>query len=183
MYKFNNRLLRKSAIIAACAVLCLSAAACGKGGEDKENSTGSTNIDTTTVPLNEDEKELLDAVNDDIHVVTDDNYINTLVELTSHTDEFSGQIYQIEGVYTKDGDIPYISRNLVNNGEKTPLGLPLVYMTKDLPTSTWVRVTGIVNEGEVGGENQTVFEVLSIESLPEAGEAELPWNGKFEHNH
>lgn len=168
-------------LIAVSAMLCFSMAACSKKDDKKKSEKTTTN--TYKVSLNEDEEELLDAVNDDIHVVTDDDYIDTLVELISHTDTFSGQIYQIEGTFTNDGDVPYVSRELVSDGDKAVLGLPLMYLTKDMGMSTWVRVTGIINEGEVGGESQTVLEVIAIESIPETGQAQLPWEGNFEHHH
>ena len=180
MLKAKNKLLRKSILIAVSAVLCFSMAACSKKETGKNEKTTKN---TYQIPLNEDEKELLDAVDEDIHVVTDDNYIDTLVELISHTDEYSGQIYQIEGTFTNDGEVPYVSRELVSDEEKAVLGLPLMYLTKDMQLSTWVRVTGIVNEGEVGGESQTVLEVIAIESIPETGQAQLPWEGNFEHHH
>ncbi|MDO4344895.1 MAG: hypothetical protein Q4C50_08850 [Eubacteriales bacterium] len=129
------------------------------------------------VSLTEDEEELLEMMKDDIIVVTDEDYAETVQELASHTGEFNGQVYQIEGVFTVDGEEMRVSRTLVNGDEETECGLPLIYVEKDLKPESWIRVTGIVNEGEVGKETMNVLEVVAVEALAEAGNASLEWDG------
>ena len=176
MLRMKHAMRKNFLLIIVCVMICSLMASCSsaeKKGKTNENC----------IPLNEEEKQLLDAVNEDIKEVTDENYIETLVELISHTEEFSGQLYQMEGMYVLDDGIPYLSRDLVNGGEVTALALPLVYMTKEMTMGAWVKVTGIINEGEIEGEKRTVLEVIAIESLPETGQAELQWDGKFKHQH
>lgn len=135
------------------------------------------------VPLSKDEEELIEMVEDDMNIVTDDSYVDTVGELLYHTDQFSGQIYQLEGVYSVEEDQAYLSRTLINGEEKTICSIPLKYLQKDIEPNSWIRVTGIINQGEVDGENKTVLEVVAIEALAKQGKAELSWNGSFEHQH
>lgn len=166
-------MFKKVISIAMSTVLMFSVAVCGSAEE-------------AAVTLTEDEAEVLELMGEDIIVVTDEDYAETVDELANHTGEFNGKVYQFEGVYSVDDSaeepVPGVSRTLVNGDEETVCGLPLVYQEKEIEAGSWVRVTGIVNEGEINGENMNVLEVVAIEVLAEEGNAELEWEGSA-HEH
>lgn len=143
---------------------------------DKENPAGAEQ------GLTDEEKEILEMMGEDIIIVSEEEYASVVSELQFHTGEFNGKVYQFEGVFTADGDTSRISRTLVHDGEKTECGLPLAYLTKEIESGSWVRVTGIVNAGEADGETKNVLEVVAIEVLAEEGKAELEWDGAA-HQH
>lgn len=120
------------------------------------------------------DEELLEVLRDEIHVVTDDNYIEMLTKFREDTNEYAGQIYQIEGNYTMEGETPYISRILVDGEEKSVSGLPLKYLEEEPAEGDWIRVTGIINADEVDGKQGVVLEAIVVEILEEQGQAELP---------
>ncbi|MCI8373090.1 MAG: hypothetical protein HFI75_12010 [Lachnospiraceae bacterium] len=175
--------LRKPICFILCTALSLSLAACSSADEKRESQAKTKSRTQTSIPLDKEEKELLEKVEDDIHVVTDDTYIETMIELISHTSQFSGQLYQMEGSYLSEGGVSYISRTLVNGNERSRLSLPLNYLNKSFLSGTWIKVTGIVSEGEVNGEQGTILEVLAVEAPSETGLEELPWDGSLEHQH
>jgi len=138
-----------------------------------------------TIPLSSEEIELLDAIGDDLVVISETDYANMVTEIIYHSDTYVGQVIQIEGIYSSsmnDDSIPYIYRTLTNNGSETICGLPLVYLEKEFPEEAWIRVSGIVNNGEINGASATVLEVVAIESLSEDGQKILEWTGST-HNH
>ena len=51
-----------------------------------------------------------------------------------------------------------------------------------MPDNAWIRVSGIVNKGEVNGSEGTILEVIAVESLSETGQKSLEWTGSA-HNH
>ena len=93
--------------------------------------------------------------------------------ITENTDEYAGQIYQIEGSYTVNNGTPYLTRTIVDGEGKTPMGLPLKYLPGEPEEGSWVRITGVVNTGEVNGETVAVLEVAVSEILEEQGQAEI----------
>lgn len=140
-----------------------------------------------TIPLTDKEKDILAQMGDDVVAVSDEDWAETVTELQYHCDAFTGQVYQLEGIFRASQEIngveaPYVYRTLVNGGEKTETGLPLAYLTKELPDGAWVRVSAIINGGEYGGETLTTLEVVAVETLAKAGQAELTWSGSA-HNH
>jgi uncharacterized membrane protein YcgQ (UPF0703/DUF1980 family) len=130
-----------------------------------------------TVALTKEETKILKMMGEDVHIVTDDDYPVVVTELQDHTDDFSGQVYQLEGVYTTTTvngvESPYVYRILLHDGEETECGLPLKYLEKDLPDGAWIRVSGIVNRGEFQDQSCTVMEVVAVESLKNTGQVEL----------
>lgn len=161
---------------AVCACLLLMLAGCGEPAAE-----------TTVVPLTDREQNILDQMGDDVHPVADVVWGETVSELQAHCDEFTGEVYQLEGIFrasmTLNGvDTPYVYRTMVNGGEKTELGMPLKYLTKELEDGVWVRVTAIINGSEYGDKTLTTLEIVAIETLAEAGEAELTWSGSS-HDH
>ncbi len=111
------------------------------------------------------DQELLDALGENIHVITEDDYLSTVSELIEHTGEYSGNIYQLEGIFTKEGDDPYISRTFPKDGHSSSVRLPLKYLPKEPEENTPIRVTGIIIEGQIGGKAVTVLEVHVLEIL------------------
>ncbi len=114
------------------------------------NASGSISVSqsTETIPLNQEEVALLEAIGSDLVVISETNYADVVTEMIYHTDSYSGKVIQVEGVFSSNlnGDsIPYVYRTLSNNGAETICGLPLAYLEKDLPDSAWVRVSGIVH--------------------------------------
>lgn len=145
---------------------------------ETETETVSEEKEDTTV-LTDDEKEMIEILSDDIIEVTDDTYGETVGEIQYHLDRFSGQVYQMEGIYTEehDGETPYIYRTMVNGEEETFCGLPMVYVNKEIEEGTWISVTGIVNVHEINGEMVNALEIVAIQTSEEQGTAVLEWNG------
>ena len=162
-------MFKKILLLLIAAIMSMSLVACG--GEE------------TLVALGDDEKDILEQMEEDINVVTDDTYVEVMGELLGHVGQYNGQVYQLEGVYTVEGDTVSVSRTLVNGEEKTTCGLPMQYQTKDIENGSWIRVTGVINSVEVEGENITVLDIVAIEALAQTGEAELEWEGEFQHHH
>lgn len=136
------------------------------------------------VSLTKDEKDLIEKIGSDVHVVEEDSYADTVTELINHTAEYTGNVFQLEGKYTEEhnASVPYVYRTLVNGDEETFCGLPLIYLQKDLEEGDWIRVTGIINQGDVDGTPATTLEVIAVESLSSAGKERLDWDGSA-HEH
>ena len=108
------------------------------------------------------DEELLEALGDNIHVVSNDDYIQTVTDFKENSNNYIGQIYQLEGVFAKDGYNLYVMREADESGSSR---LPLKYVADEPEENTNIRVTGIVNLGEVDGETVTVLDVAVIETL------------------
>ena len=110
---------------------------------------------------------------DDIHVVADDDYAAMVKAFTEETNQYTGDIYQLEGLYTTENGFPYITRTVVDGDSKTASGMPLKYVDGEPEEGAWIRITGIVNYGEVNGENRAVLETVVLEVMEEQGQAEV----------
>jgi len=182
-------MMKKIVCAAISLALCLSFAACGS--EKPDASTAASGAAATSgseaayeaVALTQEEQSILDAMGSDVHVVSDEAYIETVAEMMYHTSEYAGQVYQLEGVLSIDGDSVQLYRTLVNGSETKTLGLPLRYLEKDIANGSWVRVTAIVAQDETEGQSSTVLDIAAIESLAEVGQAELTWDGSDIHRH
>lgn len=165
--------MKRITLIICCALLLVLLAGCGAAK-------------TEMIALTQEEIGILQQMGDDVNVIAEADYPSIVMELQAHPDIFSGQVYQLEGVYTtatvNDVETPYVYRTLVHDGEKTTCGLPLKYLEKELPQNAWVCVTAIINTGDFDGKSYTVMEVVSVETLAQAGQAELPWDG-IGHQH
>lgn len=139
-----------------------------KEEEQKEDDTPKPILDADAT-----DEELLELVDEDIHVVTDDDYIETINDIKKNTDKYSGQLYQIEGTWVEKDGTSYISRTVVDGEDKKELSLPLVYMNKDLEEGAWIKVTGVINTGEVDKKTVAVLEAVVVEPLETQGQAEL----------
>lgn len=161
-------------------IMCVSCA-------DEQGETPSEDIGKTEViSLTAEEAELLEAMGEDVQIISEADYANAVTELQYHTSSYSGQVFQLEGVLKTASingtETPFVYRTLNNAGEKTECGLPLKYLEKAIPDGSWVRVTAIINSGDFGGQPYTVMEVVAIEVPAESGAAELNWTGS-QHNH
>lgn len=165
--------MKRTLLLLCCALLLSSLAGCGGAGDG-------------TIPLTDEESEILEMMGEDVHIITDEDYAAAVTELQAHTDAFSGQVYQLEGVYTtvtlNGVETPYVYRTLVHDEEETICGLPLKYLEKELPDGAWARVTAIINGGDFDGETRTVMEVVAVETLAETGQAQLEWDGVGHHH-
>ena len=119
------------------------------------------------------DEELLEVLKDDIHVVADDEYAAMVKAFTEETDQYTGDIYQLEGLYTTENGFPYITRPAADGDSKTASGMPLKYVDGEPEEGAWIRITGIVNYGEVNGENRAVLETVVLEVMEEQGQAEV----------
>lgn len=164
-----------------CVLLCLSLASCGKTAT--ADAAEGQQPTYEAVPLTEEEQEILELMGSDILMVAEEDYISTMAELIYHTASFTGQVFQIEGVFSSDGENMTVSRTLVNGEQTLVLGLPLRYLNKELVSGSWVRITGIVAEGEVDGRSATVLDVVAAEGLEDIGQENLPWDGSPIHHH
>lgn len=155
-------------------------AACG--GSETTDATSAA-VEYEAVPLTEEEQELIELMGEDVNVVADADYINTISEIMYHGTEFNGLVFQVEGVLNVEGESVSLYRNLVNGKEIQTLGLPLRYLTKELQDGIWVKVTGIVAEAEVDGQMMSVLDIVAIEGFAEAGQMDLEWDGNSTHQH
>ncbi len=119
------------------------------------------------------DEELLEVLKDDIHVVADNDYAAMVKAFTEETDQYTGDIYQLEGLYTTENGFPYITRTAADGDSKTASGMPLKYVDGEPEEGAWIRITGIVNYGEVNGENRAVLETVVLEVMEEQGQAEV----------
>ncbi len=161
-----------------CLALCMPFAACAEKQTEEP-----TKAVAEAVALTEEEQGILEAIGSDIHVVSDEDYIKTVTEMMYHTADYSGQVYQLEGYLSVEEDSIQLYRTLVSEDETMTLGLPLRYLEKDIVDGSWVRLTAIVAQDESGDQPIVVLDVVAIESLAEAGEAELAWDGAEIHQH
>lgn len=181
-------------------VMCLSFAACGGTNESNAEVAETTAVETAPVEateasaefepavyeevsLTEDEAMILEAMGSDVNVVAEDAYVETVAELIYHTSEYVGTVYQVEGIFSIDGEDMSVYRILENGDEIQNLGLPVRYLEKDIVNNAWVRLTGVVASAEVNGENVTVLDIVAIEALPEYGQTHIQWDGSAVHQH
>ncbi len=177
-------MIKKILCAVMCAALCLAMAACT---EDKPATDPTRNTapltQKETVPLTQEEKDILEAMGSDIHVVTDDTYINIMAELINHTAQYMGKVYQFEGRFSVNDKGARIYRTLVCGSETMSLGLPLRNLEKEIPDGAWIRVTAIVAQGEIDGQAATVLDAVAIEAPEKSGKVEIPWDGDDIHSH
>lgn len=164
-----------------CAVLAVSFAACGKSqtGETAGQAPASS-APQGPVAMTDEEKDLVSALKEDTTTLTDDDYITQVAEILYHTADQTGKVYELEGVLGVDGENKTLYRTLVNGSEKTTLALPLRYADKDIAAGAWIHVVGVVAADDSGA---SVLDVVAMESLAKAGNAELSWAGGELHQH
>lgn len=175
----------KKSIAFICVLLALMmCVSCSRDQDDK--TPGESTQEVNAISLTEEEAALLEAMGEDVQIIPEADYANTVTELQYHASSFSGQVFQLEGVLKTVSingvETPFVYRTLNNAGEKTECGLPLKYLEKEIPDGSWVRVTAIINIGDFNGQSLTTMEVVAIEVPAETGAAELNWTGS-QHNH
>lgn len=188
---------KRFALYLLCAAAAVLSAACGSSGTknttplvNESADSGSTvkidatlpdpDTEVTPVSLSEGEQEVLGLVEVDIHKITDENYVETVMKINTGSDEFFGSLYQLEGVYVRKNNTPYVARIIILNGEKVFCGIPLKYMEKNITEGAWIRVTGVIQAGEVNGKEASFLEVVAAESMSETGQRELEWSGSIQ---
>lgn len=171
--------MKKILLLLLCVVIGVSLIACG----NSEPAATETNAVSKAIPLTDEEKELIELMGADVVPVSDDEYISVISEMIYHTSEYVGRVYQVDGILTIDGENVTLSRNLVSSNKTASLGLPVRYLTKEIESGSWVRLTGIVAEAEVNGQMMSVLDVVAIEGLAEVGKADLDWDGNSTHQH
>ncbi len=184
--------LKKIVLLLFTALFLISCAACTPKSEANPNETPEVSTPSETeekleaIPLSEEEQRILKEMGEDVQSVSEEDFGNTVTELVFHGEDFVGQVFQMEGLYTVTAvnqvETPFVSRTMVNGQEKTVCGLPLKYLEKDLSDGAWIRVTGIINTADFEGETATVLEVVAVEALETPGQAELSWTGPA-HQH
>lgn len=142
------------------------------------------NTPVSTISLSQEEIEIIEAIGEDLEIISEEDYPETVTEMIHHTNLYEGRVVQIEGVYSENINdaTPYVYRILSHNKMETTCGLPLLYVEKDIPENAWVRVYAIVNKGKIDDKDATVLEVIAVETLAEGGQKTLEWNGSS-HNH
>ncbi len=139
----------------------------------KESGGGTEDMEPLLGPDATDE-ELLELLKDETTVVSDADYIATLRSFQEETNDHVGQLYQIEGSYVVEGGTPYLGRTVVDGERRKPCRIPLKYVMEEPEEGAWIRVTGILNRGEVGGKIVPLLEVTVLQ-LPDApGQEEIP---------
>ncbi len=106
------------------------------------------------------DEELLEVLKDDIHVVTEEEFHDTATGILERTAEYTGQIYQLEGVLKMDGTTLCLAHDAE---EDSPL-LPLKYLKPDFKEGDKVRITGIAGQDK-DSDNAAVLEVVVAEAL------------------
>ena len=106
------------------------------------------------------DEELLEVLKDDIHVVTEEEFHDTATGILERTAEYTGQIYQLEGVLKMDGTALCLAHDAE---EDSPL-LPLKYLKPDFKEGDKVRITGIASQ-DTESDDAAVLEVVVAVAL------------------
>lgn len=167
-------ILLMSTLTFTCA--CSNTSSTSEGSSTNISSTSETSGSNTTsdsstsdLSITEDEQELLDLVQDDINVVTDDTFVSTIDGIYHNLEDYQGKIYEIEGVYASGDSTPYLYRTIVSNDNEVTLSIPLQYLQKEIPDNSWTKIYGIVSTAEIDGETVPVLEVVAAEVTGEQG--------------
>lgn len=175
--------MKKCILFLLCVVLCVSMVACGGNDAPAAPAATEAQIVSEAVPLTDEEKEIIKLMGADVVPVSDEEYISVISEMTYHTADYVGKVYQVDGILTVEGENVTLSRNLVHGDETVVLGLPVRYLTKEIVSGSWVRLTAIVAEAEINGQAMTVLDTVAVEGLAEVGNANLEWDGNSTHQH
>ena len=182
----------KQIALALCMVLLIVLiAGCNSGRTEPipltESPLVSEKEPVARIPLTAEEESILEIMGDDVNRISEEDYSHAIFELQAHPDSFSGQVYQLEGIYSSafnmnGQETPFVYRALVHNGEESVCGLPLKYMEKEIPDNTWIRVTAIIGTETFGDGEGTVLEVVAVETMDSVGQSPLEWDGVGHHH-
>ena len=152
-------------ILLGCTLIACNGAKDENPANDSQTEDSSQEADSKKPLLDADatDEELLEAIEEDINAVMPERYDAIVTQMKEDVQPFSGQLYQLEGFYTEEDDTSYITNSV--EGDETGNRLPLLYAPETPEEGTHIRVTGVVNEGEVNGETVTVLEVVVLEPL------------------
>lgn len=120
------------------------------------------------------DEELLEVLKEETTVVADADYAAMIRSFQEDTNNHVGKIYQIEGTYVVEDGIPYLSRADVDGDTQKPCRIPLKYVMEEPEEGAWIRVTGILNRGEVGTKVVPLLEVTVLQLPKTPGQAEPP---------
>ena len=138
-----------------------------------------------SIPLTEEEVGILEAIGSDLIVIDDNAFAEYVTEMIHHTSSHVGKVVQLEGCFAENfagSSTSYVYRTLKNGDVETICARPLNYLEKDIPDGAWIRVSAIVNSGDVNGSKETILEVVAIEALETRGQQTLEWSGSA-HEH
>ena len=177
----KEKIMKRLTAILLCIVLVVCLTACGQSKPAGTTAGGSeTSAPQGPVAMTDEEKDLVSVLKEDTTTLTDDDYITQVAEILYHTADQTGKVYELEGVLGLDGENKTVYRTLVSGSEKTTLALPLRYADKDIAAGAWIHVVGVVAADDSGA---SVLDVVAMESLAKAGNAELSWAGGELHQH
>ena len=177
----KEKIMKRLTAILLCIVLVVCLTACGQSKPAGTTAGGSeTSAPQGPVAMTDEEKDLVSVLKEDTTTLTDDDYITQVAEILYHTADQTGKVYELEGVLGVDGENKTVYRTLVSGSEKTTLALPLRYADKDIAAGAWIHVVGVVAADDSGA---SVLDVVAMESLAKAGNAELSWAGGELHQH
>lgn len=177
----KEKIMKRLTAILLCIVLVVCLTACGQSKPAGTTAGGSeTSAPQGPVAMTDEEKDLVSVLKEDTTTLTDDDYITQVAEILYHTADQTGKVYELEGVLGVDGENKTLYRTLVSGSEKTTLALPLRYADKDIAAGAWIHVVGVVAADDSGA---SVLDVVAMESLAKAGNAELSWAGGELHQH
>lgn len=155
----------------------------GKGSQDSQNTSadepGSKDsegrVEDMEPLLGADatDEDLLEVLKEETTVVSDADYAVILHSFQEDTNNHVGKIYQIEGTYVVEDGVPYLSRTVVDGEKREPCRIPLKYIMEEPEEGAWIRVTGILNRGEVGVKVVPLLEVTVLQLPDTPGQAEI----------
>ncbi len=149
---------RKIFILICAVCLLFAAAAC-----DNVGSGG-----TEELTLSDEDKELLEKVGDDLYIVDDENYVDTVLDFEKNGAALAGGIYSIEGLVThksSDGEgTAFLYRNY-NDGETvSELGVEVRYLPEEVKDGDFIKMTGILSEVTHEGHSHIYLDVVTVET-------------------
>lgn len=155
---------RRLLILFCIGCLLFSTAACGKKEEG-----GFT--------LSDEDKALLEQVKDDINLVSDENYVETISSFNTDGASLVGTLYQIEGLISyKDIDgeeTAFLYRNYTGGAEPSELGVALRYLPEKIEEGDWVKITGILAAIGHDDHQHIYLDVVTVETPKEHGSETL----------
>lgn len=168
-----------------CALISASLAACSQGAQNLSEDSSKTQdaSETNSTPQEDNgsgsnadsgeagnkepvleagasDEELLEVLKDDIHVVSDAEFHDIATGILERTAEYTGKIYQLEGVLKMDGATLCLAHDTEDDA---PL-LPLKYLKSNFKEGDTVRITGIANQ-DTESDSTAVLEVIVAQAL------------------
>ncbi|MCI8495511.1 MAG: hypothetical protein HFI74_07505 [Lachnospiraceae bacterium] len=128
-------------------------------GDSQGSDSEKTENQKPVLDENATDEDLLDLVKDDTKVVAEKEYAKTISDMKEHVEDFSGQLYQMEGYYLEEDGTSYITDDPKSTEGNS---LPLRYVQEAPKSGAKIRITGIAEQGE---DDTPVFSVVVLESL------------------